>query len=98
MGSADALEIEVIHAGPGAAVVKAYRVAPCATVADVLALAAADADFRGVDVQEAVAGIFGRVVPRSQPLQRGDRVELYRPPAVDPKEARRLRVKRARAR
>lgn len=98
MVSADAFDIEVIHADSAVRVVKAYRVAPPATVADVLALAAADADFRGIDVQGAVVGIFGRVVPRSQPLHRGDRIELYRAPAVDPKEARRQRARRARAR
>lgn len=97
MVPADAFDIEVIHAESAVAVVKAYRVAPPVTVADVLALAAADAAFQGIDVQGAVAGIFGRVVPRSRSLQRGDRVELYRAPAVDPKEARRRRVRRARS-
>jgi putative ubiquitin-RnfH superfamily antitoxin RatB of RatAB toxin-antitoxin module len=34
------------------------------------------------------------VVPGSTPLRPGDRVELYRPLTVDPKEARRLRYRR----
>jgi putative ubiquitin-RnfH superfamily antitoxin RatB of RatAB toxin-antitoxin module len=31
-------------------------------------------------------------VPRTTPLRDGDRVELYRPLTVDPKEARRRRA------
>ena len=46
---------------------------------------------------EAVArrvGIWGRSVPGQHPLCDGDRVEIYRPLLVDPKEARRLRQRR----
>jgi hypothetical protein len=98
VGAADSFDIEVIHALPDRAVVKTYRVTPPATVGDALTLAAADPDFRGVDLNGAVVGIFGRVVARNRALQDGDRIEIYRPLAIDPKEARRLRVKRARAR
>lgn len=39
------------------------------------------------------AGIWGRVCPLDTPLRDRDRVEIYRPLRVDPKEARRLRYK-----
>jgi putative ubiquitin-RnfH superfamily antitoxin RatB of RatAB toxin-antitoxin module len=42
-------------------------------------------------------GIWGRMQPPSTLLRDLDRVELYRPLQVDPKEARRLRYKRAKA-
>ena len=41
-------------------------------------------------------GVWGRVLPLDHPLRDGDRVEVYRPLLVDPKEARRLRYKRQR--
>lgn len=41
-------------------------------------------------------GVWGRRQPPQAPLRERDRVELYRPLQVDPKEARRLRYKRAR--
>ncbi|MGQ0651285.1 MAG: RnfH family protein [Betaproteobacteria bacterium] len=41
-------------------------------------------------------GVYGKVVPGSRRLLDGDRVEVYRPLAADPKEARRRRAKRAR--
>jgi putative ubiquitin-RnfH superfamily antitoxin RatB of RatAB toxin-antitoxin module len=35
-------------------------------------------------------GIFGAVVPDSQVLQQGDRIEIYRPLNNDPREQRRV--------
>lgn len=37
-------------------------------------------------------GIYGRVIKLDALLQDGDRIEIYRPLTVDPKEARRRRV------
>ena len=42
---------------------------------------------------ELVCGIWGRVVPVTEPLRDGDRVECCRPLIVDPKLARRQRFK-----
>jgi putative ubiquitin-RnfH superfamily antitoxin RatB of RatAB toxin-antitoxin module len=98
VATADSFLVEVIYALPERAVVKGYRVTAPATVADALALAAADPDFHDIDVAGCTAGIFGRAVPRARVLQPGDRLELYRPLAADPKDARRARVLRARAR
>lgn len=38
-------------------------------------------------------GVFGRRAPPSRVLEPGDRVEIYRPLKVDPKEARRRRAR-----
>jgi len=43
--------------------------------------------------QQAPIGIFGEPCERDQILKEGDRVELYRPLAVDPKAARRARAR-----
>ncbi len=37
-------------------------------------------------------GVFGRLRSLDDPLRDGDRVEIYRPLQVDPKEARRIRA------
>ena len=39
-------------------------------------------------------GIWGKVTDLGQALRDGDRVEVYRPLTVDPKEARRLRYRK----
>lgn len=46
----------------------------------------------GLEAQE--TGIWGRRCAPDTVLRAGDRVELYRPLAMDPKEARRLRASR----
>jgi len=42
-----------------------------------------------LDPATLAVGIYGRKVDGSRPLRPGDRVEIYRPLAVDPREARR---------
>lgn len=41
-----------------------------------------------------VVGVWGKLAVPSQVLRDGDRVEVYRPLTVDPKEARRLRYRK----
>ena len=90
------LVIDVSYAEPLRAFVKTYRMTAPATVADALRQAAADPDFAGIDVLHKPVGIFGKIATHEEPLRDGDRVELYRPLAADPKIARRERVQRAR--
>jgi uncharacterized protein len=90
------LQIEVAYAEPRRAIVKTYRLAAGSRVADALRLAAQDADFTGVDLKNAAVGIFGRVAAVDRMLEAGDRVEIYRPLAADPKDSRRQRAKQAR--
>jgi putative ubiquitin-RnfH superfamily antitoxin RatB of RatAB toxin-antitoxin module len=88
------VSIEVAYAEPHRSIVKSYHLPPGARVADALAQAAADPDFTGLDLASAPIGIFGRLTPRDQQLNDGDRVEIYRPLASDPKLARRARAAR----
>jgi putative ubiquitin-RnfH superfamily antitoxin RatB of RatAB toxin-antitoxin module len=64
------------------------------TVADALDRVARMPDFEAVDLGVAPVGIYGRIVDRSQRLAEGDRVEIYRPLAIDPMTARRRRARR----
>ena len=67
-----------------------------ATVAD--ALAAARAKASDIEVPwDADAGIFGELCERNTVLRDGDRIELYRPLKLDPKESRRERAKARKA-
>ena len=51
------------------------------------------AGISGADLN--AVGIFGRRVPAATRLADGDRVEIYRPLALDPKEQRRRRARKA---
>ena len=90
--------VEVIHADPVCQIARTYRLAAPATVATALAHAAAAGDFPGVDLGLAAVGVWGVAVGPAHPLRSGDRVEIYRPIAVDPKAERRRRAARGRQR
>ena len=45
-----------------------------------------------IDSGEPTLGIFGQRILPATPLKQGDRVEVYRPLKLDPKEARRAKV------
>jgi uncharacterized protein len=49
----------------------------------------------GIDLAQARLGIWGRAQEPQTLLRERDRVELYRPLTVDPKEARRLRYRKS---
>jgi putative ubiquitin-RnfH superfamily antitoxin RatB of RatAB toxin-antitoxin module len=49
--------------------------------------------FSEIDLTNLQVGIFGNKVSLSDSLFEHDRIEIYRPLQVDPKEARRLRAK-----
>ena len=89
------LAIEIAYAEPHSSMVKEVRLPAGSCVADALRLAARDPDFAGIDLVNSAIGIFGRLAGRDQPLRSGDRIEIYRPLAADPKEARRARAKQA---
>ena len=75
------------------------RLAPQATVADAVKASDLSQRFPQLDWREAMTpGIWGREVGWDQVLADGDRVELCRPLAVDPKVARRERFQRQGAR
>jgi uncharacterized protein len=90
------MRIEIVWIGPHEVTAKNYRVeAPC-TVQDALSLAALDPEFTHAPLDSATVGVFGRIVSRRELLADGDRIEIYRGPAIDPKLARRARAANAR--
>ncbi len=54
--------------------------------------------FPEIVLEESKMGIFGKTVkPKTQILQQGDRVEIYRPLIADPKASRKARADKAQA-
>jgi putative ubiquitin-RnfH superfamily antitoxin RatB of RatAB toxin-antitoxin module len=90
------LEVEIAYAEPQRVIIKVLRLPPGSHVADAMRLAALDPDFTGVDLANSPLGIFGRPTRTDHALQQGDRIEIYRPLAADPKVARRERAKQSR--
>jgi uncharacterized protein len=89
------IRVEIVYAQAQRSVAKSLKMPQGALIADALKLAAADEDFRGVDLMNGAVGIFGKVVRKDQQLMDGDRIEIYRPLAEEPKLARRKRVSKS---
>lgn len=90
------MAIEVVYCpSPGVNDITRLQLAEGATVADALQAS-------GVLQRHALApeglrlGVWGKAREATSLLRDHDRVEIYRPLTVDPKEARRLRYKRDR--
>jgi uncharacterized protein len=64
---------------------------PGATVADALRESGLQTRHPGIDLAAAALGVWGALCRRDDALRDRDRVEVYRPLVVDPKEARRRR-------
>jgi putative ubiquitin-RnfH superfamily antitoxin RatB of RatAB toxin-antitoxin module len=69
------------------------RLAPGATVADALRESGLQARHPALAIDSLPVGIWGAFCDRGDRLRDRDRVELYRPLRVDPKDARRQRYR-----
>ena len=92
MAPGDAFPVEVVQAsGPASQTLVTLQVRRGTTVGEALALSGLVDDPHACE-----AGVFGRRCAHSQLLRPYDRVEIYRPLEVDPKEARRRRAAKRR--
>lgn len=95
-GKDETLAVEVAYALPDRQRIVQIEVTPGTTALEAIRQSAIEQEFPGLRVDETSAmGIFGQTVKPTQRLQNGDRVELYRPLLIDPKEVRRARALKA---
>ncbi|HSP30910.1 MAG TPA: RnfH family protein [Halomonas sp.] len=97
--AAETLSVEVAYALPRRQRIVALRVPEGTTARQAVTLADLPAHFPDVPEHaftRAPLGIFGKALrnPETQKLREGDRVEIYRTLAIDPKAARLERAKR----
>lgn len=86
------MHVEVVYALPEIQHRLHLELMAGARVRDALEAVRLIPPFSELDLATQTVGIFGRIVGLDQVLGPDDRVEIYRPLAVDPKEARRRRV------
>ena len=90
------LRVEVVYALPRSSYAVEVEVEAGATVADAVRAAMTLEPFRSLRVEPppdpGKVGIFGLAVDPDLPLSDGDRVELYRDLAQDPRDLRRSRA------
>jgi putative ubiquitin-RnfH superfamily antitoxin RatB of RatAB toxin-antitoxin module len=86
------LRVEVIYALPTGEDAVTLRLPAGATAGEAVRASGLLEKHPGLDARK--IGIYGKVVDPGATLRDGDRVEIYRPLALDPKEARRRRAAR----
>ena len=91
--ASDSLTVEVAYAKPERQCVLTLRVEPGVTAREAVQRSGIVNTFPEIDLNAMPLGVFGRQVGGDHPLRDGDRVEIYRPLIVDPKEARRERAR-----
>lgn len=89
------IAVEVVFALPERHTSRRVQLPAGSTVEDALAASGLAEELRSAGT--ARAGIYGKAVPAGTVLRDGDRVEIYRPLRADPKDLRRMRAAKKRA-
>ena len=91
------LEVEVVYALSGGQDAVTVRVARGATLLEAVRASGVLDRHPGLRGKPLKLGVYGQVKPAESAAKAGDRIEVYRPLALDPKEARRLRARQGKA-
>lgn len=86
------MKIEVVYALREGADAVSVNLPAGATLRDAVVASGLLERHAGISLEKQAFGIFGRRAPLETRLAAGDRVEVYRALALDPKEARRRRA------
>lgn len=86
---ASEIRVELVYATADVQALIPMSLPVGATVADALSASGIEKQYPGADFSELQSGIWGHLVTRERVLVDGDRVEIYRPLQLDPKDARR---------
>lgn len=89
MGTASTISIEVVAALPERQQLVALQVPPGTTARAAVRLADIERRLPGLDAAGCDLAVWGNPSPGDRVLSDGDRVEILRPLAMDPRDARR---------
>jgi putative ubiquitin-RnfH superfamily antitoxin RatB of RatAB toxin-antitoxin module len=88
----DPIHIEVVYGTSADQSLIELKVPSGTTLIEAIRLSGITRQYPEIDLKNSVKGIFSKVADDDRVLQEHDRVEIYRPLKVDPKEARRERA------
>ncbi|WP_394808694.1 RnfH family protein [Nitrosomonas sp.] len=89
------LQVEIVYALSHIQILEKLNVSAGCTVEQAIKYSGILDQFPEIDLTKNKLGIFGRFVQPESRLSPCDRVEIYRPLIIDPKEARRIRAKKS---
>lgn len=88
------IRVEVAYALPHQQTLLALDVPENSTVLETIQQSGILETYPEIDLTQQKVGILSRIVSLDTKLQHKDRIEIYRPLIIDPKEIRRLRAKK----
>ena len=92
MSADESVHVEVAYAEADRQFLRALTLQVPATVADAVRASSIESDL-AIDIASLSVGIWSKTTTLEHILVDGDRVEIYRPLKIDPKEARRKRAR-----
>ena len=94
----DSISVEVAYALPDKQRIVKLDVTPGTTALEAVTLSRLDEVFEELEVGNHLKiGVWGKAATADRVLAAGERVEIYRPLLVDPKEVRKARAAKAKA-
>ena len=91
------VNIEVAYATPEKQLIIALAVLKGTSMYEAVLQSNIEKKFNDLDLAQSQMGIFGKLesLPKQKIVEEGDRIEIYRPLKIDPKEARKERAKKS---
>lgn len=86
------MQVEIAYALPHRQWLRSVEIQPGTTAAEAVEASGIVSEVPDIDPYTTPLGVFGRRCSPQTVLRPGDRVEIYRPLQVDPREARRRRA------
>lgn len=85
-------EVEIVYADPKQQILRTVHVSPSSTLQEAIEQSGILTELLPFDLTTLKIGVFSKLRELNSTVQPHDRIELYRPLIVDPKENRRLRA------
>lgn len=92
------IHVEVAYAAIDRQQIIALEIDSDATIATIIQQSGILNEFPEIDLSQQKVGVFSKQRDLDETVEAGDRIEIYRPLTIDPKEARRAKAKKARRR
>lgn len=88
------IQVEVVYAA-NASITRtiAVKISNAATVLDAIIASDIQSIFPEINLEKNPVGIFSQIVSLQDKLHDGDRIEIYRPLMINPKQQRKLKAK-----
>ena len=89
------ISIQVVYALPDSQYITTLSVHTSCTAQQAVETSGLLQQFPDIQLSKITLGIFGKIISHDTRLNDGDRLEIYRPLMIDPKESRRNRAQLA---